>query len=169
MESLKKEHQKNRNSTIRNFCLFDTCIILSTQDFARNLQEVLSWNALFSGLSSVFLSWQNIFILMADYKLSSSSSKNQKNNSKKISKIPPLHPLKKSCCPHILLFLFPYLSPIFILPEHPITPILQGFIKKQPQKGQKKKRTFSYNKKNYHKKTWCLCKYTMFQDTLKPA
>ena len=42
MESLKKEHQKNRNSTIRNFCFSDTYIILSAQDFARNLQEAVS-------------------------------------------------------------------------------------------------------------------------------
>ena len=87
MESLKKEHQKDRNSTIRNFCLFDTCIILSTQDFARNLQEVHSWNALFSGLLSVFLFLQKWYILLADYKLSSSSSKTSKKRTKKIPKI----------------------------------------------------------------------------------
>lgn len=72
------------------------------------------------------MSWQNIFILMADYKLSSSFSKNRKNNSKKTpqfilfilthfhQKINYFIPLKKSCCPHILLFLF---SPFLLHPS----------------------------------------------------
>lgn len=65
------------------------------------------------------LSWQNIFILMADYKLSSSSSKNPKNNPKKTPKIPPSPSPKKSLAalnpplpfPHILFLLIPLKSP----------------------------------------------------------
>ena len=108
------------------------------------------------------MSWQNIFILMANYKLSSSFSKTKKITLKKYPKIPHLHPIKKSCCPHILLFLFPYFSPIFIL-QSPETPILQGFKRKQPQKGQKRRGHFYTNKKNYLKKTWWMCKYTIPQ------
>jgi len=91
---------------------------------------------------------------MADYKLSSSFSKTKKITLKKYQKIPPLHPLKKSCCPHILLFLFPYFSPILFLQNTRKLPIYNALKEKQPQKRTKKKRTvFSCNKKNYQKKT----------------
>lgn len=71
---------------------------------------------------------------------------------------------KKSCCPHILLFLFPYFSPILFLQNTRKLPIYNALKEKQPQKRTKKKRTvFSCNKKNYQKKTWCLCKYTIPQ------
>ena len=97
------------------------------------------------------MSWQNIFILMADYKLSSSFSKNRKNNSQKTpqfilfilthfhQKINYFIPLKESCCLHILLFPFPYLSPIFILQLHD-NPYFTRLKKKIIPKKNKKRR-----------------------------
>lgn len=108
--------------------------------------------------------WCTYFVLDSN-KLSSSFSKSRKNNFKKhhnlsssflhISiKKSTISSSKKSCCPHILLFPFPYFSPIFILPTTRKLPCYKALKEKQPQKGQKKKRTvFSYYKKNYHKNT----------------
>ena len=102
------------------------------------------------------MSWQNIFILMADYKLSSSFSKNRKNNSQKTpqfilfilthfhQKINYFIPLKESCCPRILLFLFLHFSPYFY-PSNTQNPSSYKNLKeKQLKKEPKKKRTFAY-------------------------
>lgn len=59
-------------------------------------------------------------------------------------------------------------SLIFLLSlffNHPITPILQGFKRKRTHKRTIKEEDICIlNKKNYHKKTWWLCKYTIPQD-----
>jgi hypothetical protein len=67
---------------------------------------------------------------MANYKLSSSSSKKQKNNSKKTPKIPLPKSYKKILLPSILLFLFHIFSPIFIFPEHLKLPIYNALKEK---------------------------------------
>ena len=86
---------------------------------------------------------------MADYKLSSSFSKNRKNNSQKTpqfilfilthfhQKINYFIPLKDSCCLHILLFLFPYPSPIFILQPPEKSYFTRLWKKKNPKKNKK--------------------------------
>ena len=99
------------------------------------------------------MSWQNIFILMADYKLSSSFSKNRKNNSKKTpqfilfilthfhQKINYFIPLKKSCCPHILLFLFsPFLLHPSLFTKCRKAPFYKALIEKiKHKKGEKRR------------------------------
>lgn len=86
---------------------------------------------------NIFLSWQNIFILMANYKLSSSSSKTTKNNPKKIPKNPsseqtPAAPTSSSSFSHIfLLYLF------FQPPENSHFTRLEK--KKNPKKDKKRR------------------------------
>ena len=95
---------------------------------------------------------QKWFILLANYKLSSSSFKNPKNNSKKTPKIPLLHPLKR-VLPSISSSSFPtyFLLYLFFQNTQKL-PIYNALKEKQSKKRTKKKRTFAY-KKNYHKKT----------------
>ena len=92
--STKKTLEKEEDNA-----LFSKVYIFSRTNY--NLPSAKTLSAMTS-----LLSWQNIFILMADYKLSSSSSKNSKNNPKKTPKIPPSPSSKKSpAALHILLFL----------------------------------------------------------------
>ncbi len=51
-------------------------------------------------------------------------------------------PLKDSCCPHILLFLFPYLSPSIYPSKHLKSPILQGLEKNNKKRTRKEEDIF---------------------------
>ena len=81
---------------------------------------------------------QNKFLLVANYIFCSPPLHINKKTLKPIlfilthfhQKINYFIPLKESCCLHILLFLFPYLSPCIYPSKHPKSPILQGFKRK---------------------------------------
>jgi len=81
------------------------------------------------------MSWQNIFILMANYKLSSSSSKPSKKEPKKTPKIPPL---KGVLLPPHSPLPFPTFFSYIYSSNHPKTPYLQCFERKRTQKRTKK-------------------------------
>ena len=122
----------------------------------------------FNPIFTMFM--QNKFLLVANYIFCSPPLHINKKNTETYPlhsyTFPPenqlLHSLKRVLLP-------PYPSPYFYPSNTQNPPFYKALKENNPKKEQKKKRTFSYNKKNYHKKTWCLCKYTMFQDTLKPA
>ena len=95
---------------------------------------------------------QNKFLLVANYIFCSPPLHINKKTLKPIlfilthfhQKINYFIPLKKSCCPHILLFLFHYPSPYFY-PSNTQNPSFYKALKeKEPKKEQKEKRTSAY-------------------------